>query len=87
MRVHVRGYFALAHDAADEFERVLRNQHRFADLRIDPVPAGNGALTIRPLDRDDIDALRALTDVLDIDLPSQSSAVSSAGGSSTPKES
>ena len=83
----VRGYFALAHDAADEFERVLRNQHRCADVRIDPVPAGNGALTIRPIDRDDIDALRALTDVLDIDLPSQSSAVSSAGGSSTPKES
>jgi hypothetical protein len=76
----VRRYFALAHDAVDEFERVLRYQHA--------VPAGNGALTIRSIDPDDIDALRALTDVLDIDLSSQSSAgVSSAGGSSTPKES
>jgi hypothetical protein len=84
----IRRYFALAHDAVDELERVLRNQHRCADVRIDAVPAGNGALTIRSIDPDDIDALRALTDVLDIDLSSQSSAgVSSAGGSSTPKES
>lgn len=84
----VRRYFALAHDAVDEFERVLRNQHRCADVRNDAVPTGNGAFTIRPIDRDDIDALRALTDVRDIDLPSQSSAgVSSGKGSSTPNES
>jgi hypothetical protein len=77
----VRRYFALAHSAADEFERVLRNQRK-AELRI------NTALTIRRIDPDAIEALRALADVHDIDLRSQPAPVSSSdGGSSTPRES
>jgi RimJ/RimL family protein N-acetyltransferase len=54
-----RRYFALAHAAADRLEQLL-NEHASVDVRGGRATHAFGALTIRPIDPDDLEALRAL---------------------------